>query len=307
MRVVFMGSPDFSIPILAELDRLYEVIGVVTQPDRPAGRGRQPRASIVKHFAIGHGLRVMDPGSLRAPQVVGQLTDLRPELIVVAAFGQILPQAVLDIPPHGCLNVHASLLPRWRGASPVQAAILSGDSETGVSIMLMDAGLDTGPLLAQRATPINASETGGSLGQRLARIGADLLIEVLPAHLAGELDSAAQDEARATHAPRLKKASGLIDLQLSAAQLARQIRAFQLWPRSYLQWNARRLLVHAARAVPVEELAPGQVFELEHLPALGTADGALVLEQVQPEGKRPMDGHAFLLGSPDFLDAQLLG
>jgi len=211
MRVVFMGSPDFSIPTLAELARLHEVIGVVTQPDRPAGRGKQTRASVVKQFAIGHGLRVMAPESLRAPQAVGLLAGLRPELIVVAAYGQILPQAVLDLPPHGCLNVHASLLPRWRGASPVQAAILNGDSETGVSIMLMDAGLDTGPILAQRATPIGAGETGGSLGLRLARLGADLLIEVLPDHLAGDLDSAAQDEARATHAPRLKKASGLID------------------------------------------------------------------------------------------------
>ncbi len=307
MRVVFMGSPDFSIPTLAELARLHEVIGVVTQPDRPAGRGRQTRVSVVKQFAIAHGLRVMEPESLRAPQVVGQLTGLRPELIVVAAYGQILPQAVLDLPPHGCLNVHASLLPRWRGASPVQAAILNGDSETGVSIMLMEAGLDTGPILAQRATPIGARETGGSLGLRLARLGADLLIEVLPDHLAGHRDSAAQDAARATHAPRLKKASGLIDLHLPAAQLARQVRAFHPWPGSYLQWNARRLIVHTARAVAMDKRAPGQAFELERLPALGTGDGALVLEQVQLEGKRAMDGHAFLLGSPDFLDARLLG
>jgi methionyl-tRNA formyltransferase len=307
MRVVFMGSPDFSIPTLAELARLHEVIGVVTQPDRPAGRGRQTRVSVVKQFAIAHGLRVMGPESLRAPQAVSQLTGLRPELIVVAAYGQILPQAVLDLPPHGCLNVHASLLPRWRGASPIQAAILNGDSETGVSIMLMDAGLDTGPILGQRATPIGASETGGSLGLRLARLGADLLIELLPAHLAGDLRPDGQDEARATYAPRLKKASGLIDLHLPAAQLARQVRAFQPWPGSYLQWNLRRLLVHAARAVAMDKLAPGQAFKLERLPALGTGDGALVLEQVQPEGKRAMDGHAFLLGSPDFLDARLLG
>ncbi|HLE05648.1 MAG TPA: methionyl-tRNA formyltransferase [Anaerolineales bacterium] len=307
MRVVFMGSPDFSIPTLTELARLHQVIGVVTQPDRPAGRGKQTRASVVKQFAIGHGLRVMAPESLRAPQAVGLLAGLQPELIVVAAYGQILPQAVLDLPPHGCVNVHASLLPRWRGASPVQAAILNGDSETGVSIMLMDAGLDTGPILAQRATPIGAGDTGGSLGVRLARLGADLLIEVLPDYLAGDLGSAAQDEARATHAPRLKKANGLIDLHLPASQLARQVRAYHPWPGSYLQWNARRLLVHAARAVPMDQFAPGQALELERLPALRTGDGALVLEQVQPEGKRAMDGHTFLLGSPGFLDARLLG
>ncbi len=307
MRVVFMGSPDFSIPTLTELARLHEVVGVVTQPDRPAGRGRQTKASVVKQFAIGVGLRVMEPESLRTPQAVGQLAGLRPDLIVVAAYGQILPKSVLALSPHGCLNVHASLLPRWRGASPVQAAILHGDPETGVTIMLMDAGLDSGPILAQRPTPIAASETGGSLGLRLARLGADLLIEVLPAHLAGDLRPAVQDEARVTHAPRLNKASGLIDLQLPAEQLALQVRAFQPWPGTYLQWNGRRLLIHAARATPMDKLAPGQAVELERLPAVGTGAGALVLEQVQPEGKRAMDGSAFLLGSPDFLHARLLG
>jgi methionyl-tRNA formyltransferase len=307
MRVVFMGSPDFSIPTLTELARLHEVVGVVTQPDRPAGRGRQTRASVVKQFAIGHGLLVMEPESLRAPSAVGQLAGLRPDLIIVAAYGQILPRSVLELSPHGCLNVHASLLPRWRGAAPVQAAILHGDPETGVTIMLMEAGLDSGPILAQRATPIAASETGGSLGLRLARLGADLLIEVLPTHLAGDLRPGVQDETRATYAPRLKKASGLIDLQLPAEQLALQVRAFQPWPGTYLEWSGRRLLVHAARATPMDEFAPGQAFELERLPAVGTGVGALVLEQVQPEGKRAMDGYAFLLGSPDFLDARLLG
>ncbi len=302
-----MGSAGFAIPTLAELARQHEVIAVVTQPDRPAGRGRRPKASPAKQFAGQHGIKVIEPDSLRAPEAVGQLASLGPEFIVVAAYGQILPQAVLDIPPHGCLNVHASLLPRWRGASPVQAAILHGDSETGVSIMLMDDGLDTGPIVAQRSTPIAADETGGRLGDRLARLGAELMIEVLPAYLAGTLRPSAQDEARATYAPRLKKASGQLDLRLPAVQLERQVRAYEPWPGSFIQWNGRRLIVRLARAEALERAVPGQAIERERRPALGTADGALVLDRVQPEGKRAMDGQAFLLGSPEFLNAHLLG
>ena len=307
MRVVFMGSPEFAIPTLNELAQRYQVIGVVTQPDRPAGRGRRKSASAVKQFAIRHGLNVLEPASLRAAQSIEQVASLTPELIVVAAFGQILPQAILELPPHGSLNVHASLLPRWRGASPVQAAILHGDPETGVSIMLMDAGLDTGPIVAQRTTPMTSSETGGALSTRLAQIGAELMVEVLPAYLAGKIAPVAQDESQRTHAPRIKKGDGLIDLNLPAAQLARQVRAYEPLPGSYLQWNARRLLVRAARAAITGQVVPGQVFELDQRPALGTVDGALVLERVQPEGKRPMDGQAFLQGWPDFLQARLLG
>ena len=302
-----MGSPEFSIPTLNELARRYQIIGVVTQPDRPAGRGRRQSASAVKRFAIQSGLNTVEPVSLRAAQSIEQLASLTPDLIVVAAFGQILPQAILELPPHGCLNVHASLLPRWRGASPVQAAILHGDPETGVSIMRMDAGLDTGPIVAQRTTPIDAGETGGTLSTRLAQLGAELLVEVLPAYLAGEIAPAPQDESQATHAPRIKKDDGLIDLKLPAAQLARQIRAFEPSPGSYLQWNGRRLLVRAARAAAIGQAAPGQVFEMDRRPAIGTGDGALVLERVQPEGKRSMDGQSFLQGWPDFLRARLAG
>ncbi|MGH2619004.1 MAG: methionyl-tRNA formyltransferase, partial [Anaerolineales bacterium] len=227
MRVVFMGSPEFGVPTLNELAQRHQVIGVVTQPDRPAGRGRRKSASAVKQFAVRHSLNVFEPLNLRAAQSIEQLASLIPDLIIVAAYGQILPQPMLDLPPHGCLNVHASLLPRWRGASPVQAAILHGDPETGVSIMLMDAGLDTGPIVAQRTTPIAASETGGTLTTRLAQLGADLLVEVLPAYLAGDLTLGPQDESRSTHAPRIKKGDGLLDLNLSAAQLSRQIRAYE--------------------------------------------------------------------------------
>ena len=307
MRVVFMGSREFAVPTLRVLAERHEVVGVVTQPDRPAGRGKRKSASEVKQVAIRLGLRVFEPVSLRAAQSIEPLASLTPDLIVVAAYGQILPQSVLDLPALGCLNVHASLLPRWRGASPVQAAILHGDPETGVSIMLMEAGLDTGPILAQRATPIAARETAGTLSTRLAQIGADLLVEVLPAYQAGGLSPVAQEESLATKAPRIKKSDGRIDLNHPAAELARQILAYEPWPGSYLQWDGRRLLIRAARAVATAQASPGQVFELDQRLAIGTGEGALVLEQVQPEGKRSMDGQSFLHGWPSFMRAQLLG
>jgi len=302
-----MGSPEFAIPTLHELAQRQQVVGVVTQPDRPAGRGRRKSPSAVKQLAIRLGLDVLEPVRVRAPEAVEQLASLAPDLIVVAAYGQILPQVILGLPSHGCLNVHGSLLPRWRGASPIQAAILHGDPETGVSIMLMDAGLDTGPIVSQRSIPIAASETGGSLSTRLAHLGADLLVEVLPSYLAGQLIPTAQDDSRATLAPRIRKGDGLIDLNLPAAHLARQVRAYEPSPGSYLQWDAHRLLVRAARAAAAAQVKPGQVFQLDHWPALGTPDGALVLQQVQPEGRRSMDGQAFLHGWPQFMHAHLLG
>ena len=184
-RIVFMGSPDFALPTLQALYEHYQVVGVVTQPDRPAGRGRQPQASPVKQAAQALGLEVYQPVSLRKPEGLAQLSAWAPDLIVVAAFGQILPKAVLDLPPKGCLNVHASLLPRWRGASPIQAAIAAGDDHSGVTIMLMDEGLDTGPILSQRSVPLPFGITGSQLSKQLAELGARTLIEILPSYLDG--------------------------------------------------------------------------------------------------------------------------
>ena len=205
VRIVFMGSPDFAVPVLRRLTEAYPVIGVITQPDRPAGRGQTLASPPVKILAQSLSLPVIQPNRLKEPEAQAQLAAWAPDLIVVAAFGQILRQNVLDLPPHGCVNVHASLLPRWRGASPIQAAIRTGDAQTGVSIMRMDAGVDTGPVLAQRAIPILPEDTAGALSDRLAQLGADLLIETLPAYLNGKIIPQPQDDAPPVVAAYTKK------------------------------------------------------------------------------------------------------
>ncbi|MFW6164513.1 MAG: methionyl-tRNA formyltransferase [Planctomycetota bacterium] len=238
-RIVFMGTPDFAVPSLTALHDAHHVVGVVTQPDRPAGRGRDLHQSAVKRAAVERGLPVFQPPSLRTPEAVARLAEWKPEVIVVAAFGQILTEEVLELPPYGCLNVHASLLPRWRGAAPVAAAILAGDEVTGVTIMKMDAGLDTGPILAQRREPIRADDTRTALTQRLSLLGAELLAETLPAYLAGELVPQPQDD-EATLAERLRKADGRLDWSRPALVLDRKIRAFTPWPGTFTFWQGRQ-------------------------------------------------------------------
>src|SRR5579883_1685780 len=242
LRVLFMGTPNFAVPslrALAEHTALgqpcsagLDIVGVVTRPDKTAGRGRQMVYSPVKEYALQQGLAVYQPGSLRKPEAQALLTSLHPDVISVAAFGQILPPEVLRLPPHGCLNVHASLLPRHRGASPISAAILAGDEETGVTIMQMDPGLDTGPMLRARALPIERSDTTGTLTEKLSQVGAELLIEVLPAWIAGTLQATPQDDAAATYAPMLEKEAGRIDWRKPAEQLWREVRAYNPWPIS---------------------------------------------------------------------------
>ncbi len=226
-------------------------------------------------------------------------------MLVVAAYGQILPQSLLDIPKNGSLNVHASLLPRWRGAAPIQAAILHGDEQSGVTIMQMDAGLDTGPILSQQSIKVAADETGGSLTKRLSRIGADLLVETIPQLLSGEIGAAPQDNALATHAPMLKKRDGELDLEATAEQLARQIRAFEPWPGSFIMWGDRRLVIKRAHAALLNATATGKVTMVDNVPALATHEGVLVLDVIQPAGKREMSGEAFVRGAPDFIGTQL--
>lgn len=296
-RIVFMGSPEFSLPALSLLAESYEIAGVVTQPDRPAGRGRSPKPPPVKHLAEQLGLPVIQPERLKAPEAMAQLQAWRPDLIVVAAYGQILRPAVLDLPRMGCINIHGSLLPRWRGAAPVQAAILNGDSETGVSIMCMDPGVDTGPILSLRSVPILPGETAGSLGKRLAELGASLLIETLPAYLDGMCIPQAQDETRATYAPMIKKEDGELDFSQPAEDLARRVRAFNPWPGTYMTWQGQLLKVHAASAAPATSSQPGLRLTLAGLPGVGTAAGVLLLETVQPAGKKPMPGNDFLRGA----------
>ncbi|MBZ0303785.1 MAG: methionyl-tRNA formyltransferase, partial [Anaerolineae bacterium] len=200
-EIVFMGTPDFAVPVLRALIEHHTVIGVVTQPDRPAGRSRQIQASPIKTLALSHHIPVFQPEKIRHPEAIAELEQWQPDVYIVAAFGQILPQRVLDIPPHGSINVHASLLPRWRGAAPIQAVIRAGDAETGITIMKMDAGLDTGPILSQRTIPITPDETGASLHDKLAEVGAALLIDTLPDYLDGAIQPQAQDETLVTYAP----------------------------------------------------------------------------------------------------------
>ncbi len=303
-RVVFMGSPEFALPTLEALARHYPVVGVVTQPDRPAGRGKRLQAPPVKTRAEALGLPVMQPRRLSDPQAMATLRAWAPDLIVVAAFGQILKPEVLQLPRYGCINVHASLLPRWRGAAPIQYALLHGDAQTGVTIMLMDEGLDTGPILSQRATTILADDTALSLSQRLARLGAELLLDTLPPYLEGELRPRPQDDSLATYAPRLKRADGALDFQRSAAYLARQVRAFYPWPGTFLPWRGQRLKVLAAHADDeAPNPGPGVRFAYRGWPAVGTAAGVLILDRVQPPGKRPMPGDAFLRGARDWSTA----
>ena len=300
-RLVFMGSPDFALPTLRALAANYDVVGVITQPDRPAGRGKQLTAPPVKILAKELDLPVIQPARLREPPAMAQLRAWAPDLIVVAAFGQILRQEVLDLPLHGCLNVHASLLPRWRGASPIQAAILAGDAETGVTIMRMDKGLDTGPILIERAIPIAPDDTAATLSDKLSTLGADILIETLPKYLSSELKPTPQPEAGATSAPILKKSDGELDAALSAEELARKVRAFNPWPGAFIVWKRQPLKVHRAR-ITAGNAASGQRRIEGGLPAIGTADGLLILNKVQPAGKKPMSGEEFLRGARDWIN-----
>ncbi len=302
-----MGTPEFAVPVLEALADIHKVVGVVTQPDRPAGRGRRLSLSEVKQAALERGLPLSQPQSLRAPEAVAQLAAWRPDVFVVAAFGQILRQDVLDLPPHGCINVHASLLPRWRGAAPIEAAILAGDEVTGVTIMQMDAGLDTGPILAQREEPILPDDTRATLGERLARLGAELLIETLPAYLAGDLPPRPQPEEGATYARQLRKEDGLLDWSRPVVELDRQVRAFTLRLGAFTTWRGQRLKV--LRAVPLPawqgEATPGTVVALVDGVAVATGEGALRLDEVQLAGKRPMDVAAFIRGKRDFVGSRL--
>ncbi len=302
-----MGTPDFAVPALTELHKAYNVVMVVTQPDRKSGRGRKLTASAVKKFAQAANLPVFQPNTLKDPQAVSFLQDLKPDLIVVAAFGQILRRNVLDMPRQGCINIHASLLPRWRGASPVTAAILAGDAETGITLMQMDPGLDTGPIIRQRAMPITPQHTGQSLTAELSFMGADLLIETLPDWLDGKITPQPQDDALATLARRIKKEQGLLNWRQSALQIDRQVRAFFPWPGAFTRWQGKTLKVLSV-AVAVdwaEDLPPGRVFKLGKEIAVAASQGAIILQQIQPAGKRPMSAKSFVAGAAKFIGSQL--
>ena len=302
-----MGTPDFAVPSLNMLMVTQEVVGVVTQPDRPAGRGRQMRPSPVKATAEKAGIPVIQPRSLRAEAATEPLRQWAPDIIIVAAFGQILRPHVLDLPPHGCLNVHASLLPRWRGASPIQHALLAGDEATGVTLMRMDAGLDTGPMFVQQAIPIRPGETAASLHDRLAELGASLLGEHLDAVLDGRTDATPQNDERATYAPMIKKENGRIDWTKTGVELDRHVRAMTPWPGAFTTWEGQLLKVLAVEPVRgwLPSGAPGQVVMMGETAVVLAQEGGLALQKVQLAGKRALSMADFLRGRPDFIGSQL--
>ncbi|MBA7466091.1 Methionyl-tRNA formyltransferase [subsurface metagenome] len=313
LRVIFMGTPEFAVPSLEHLIlNQHQVVAVYTQPDKPAGRGRSLVSSPLKRAALAWKLPVVQPVSLKRAEVVAQLAELHPDVIVVAAFGQILPQSVLNIPSYGCINIHPSLLPRFRGASPVAAAILAGDEFTGVSLMLMDRGLDTGPILARAQIPISARDTTGSLTAKLSLTAAELLLEVLPHWSRGELTPQPQSEAEATYSGPISKEEGEVDWRLPAVGIWRRVRALQPWPGCYTRWQGRQLKVIEAVPLPAERtLELGQVVALtsatESKAAFGvsTGEGILGVLKVQLEGKRAMSAAEFLRGQRQFSGAIL--
>jgi methionyl-tRNA formyltransferase len=296
-KILFMGTPQFAVPALAKLIEAYDVVAVVTQPDAPAGRGKQLAQSPIKQLALSAGLPVLQPETLKPPDVVAQLRAFAPDCIVVAAFGQILRKPVLEMPRFGCINVHGSLLPRWRGASPVSAAIAAGDAVTGITLMQMDVGLDSGPMLSQREEPIRPDDTAGSLMERLAHIGADLLIETLPKYLAGELAPQTQDESLVTVCRQLKKEEGAIDWRKPATEIERHVRAMLPWPGAFTNVSGKRLKILSSQLSAFSsQLSPGTLFIHKNSVSVQCGEGALELLTVQPEGKKPMPAADFARG-----------
>jgi methionyl-tRNA formyltransferase len=299
-RIVFMGSPEFSVPILQGLAENYNVIGVVTQPDRPSGRGQVMTPPPVKELALQLGIPVMQPVKLKLPEAFEQLAIWQPDIIIVAAFGQILRQNVLDLPQLGCINVHASFLPRWRGAAPIQAAICAGDEKTGVSIMRMDAGVDTGPVFCQAEERIHPDDTANSLSTRLSTLGRDTLLAVLPKIIESKLEARPQSEVGTTYASMLKKEDGRLDWNLPAEELERKVRAFNDWPGTFIFWKGQMLKVRSVKVIPGNGRDAGFRFIQQSTPAIMTCNGALAFVEVQPAGKKWMNGKDFLNGNPDW-------
>lgn len=306
LRLVFAGTPDFAVPSLGScVESPLDVVAVYTQPDRPAGRGRKLTPSPVKQAALSAGLRVEQPESFRPAAVRRRLAELAPDLIVVVAYGLILPRSVLAIPRLGCWNVHASLLPRWRGAAPVQRAILAGDAETGVDLMQMEAGLDTGPVLLERRTRLSADETGGSLHDRLADLGADLLAEALERMVNGTLpDPRPQVESGIVYAHKLDKAEAKLDWSESAIALERKVRAFDPWPVAETFLGGERLRVWSATAIPGAASVPGNIVAVSSAGIdIGCAQGLLRITAVQRDGGKRMAVSDWLNSRPGSIDS----
>jgi methionyl-tRNA formyltransferase len=308
LRIVFMGTPEFAVPALQKLVADGgDVAAVYTQPDKEAGRGREPSSSPVKQTALGLGLRVEQPASLKQAETVQRLADLQPEIIIVAAYGKLLPEAVLAIPGRGVLNIHPSLLPQFRGPSPVASAILAGNDFTGVSVMVLDEGMDTGPVLAEAQVSIAGSDTTGSMTEKLAIVGANLLLDVLPRWERGLMALRTQDEAKATMTRKFDKEDGEIDWTLPAKEISLRVRAFSPWPGCFTRWQGKQLKITQALPLAASAVVPGQVAALAGEPAfgIGTGGGVLGILKLQMEGKKEMTAADFMRGQRDFIGSVL--
>lgn len=299
MRIVFMGTPDFAVPSLeALIAENYHVVAVVTQPDRPKGRKKELTPPPVKVAAQKHNIPVFQPEKLRDPEAVQTVLGLKPDLIVTAAYGQILPEEILKAPRLGCINVHASLLPKYRGGAPIHRAIMDGEKETGVTIMYMVKALDAGDMIAQSAVPITERDHVGTMHDKLSRVGADLLKEVLPRLIRGEIQAVPQDESLATYAPNIRREDEKMDWTRSAEELARQVRGLHPWPVAFTLWKGKPFKIWWAEPSrePAEE-APGTVKRVkEDGIAVATGEGTLILKEVQPSGKKRMSVEEFVRG-----------
>ncbi len=286
-KIIFIGTGQFAVPTLENLIKnKYNIIKVITAPDKPAGRKQELTASPVKETALRYKLPLSQPEKIIEAE--SETSMAKPDLIVLAAYGKIIPQDILDIPRFGCLNLHPSLLPRYRGPSPIQTAILNGDKKTGLTIMLMDEKIDHGPIIAQKELEIMTDDDSQILEKKLAQLAASFLIEILPDYLQGEIEPRPQDESQASYTKILTKRDGQINWQQSAKQIARQVRAFYLWPGAWTEFNGLRVKILKAKAVKQEQAA-----------TLPTGQGFLFLEMVQPAGKKPMTGQDFFRGHPN--------
>jgi methionyl-tRNA formyltransferase len=299
LRIVFMGTPAFAVPSLNELALAgHEVVAVVTRPDKPRGRGLATTMSEVKAAALSHDLPVLEPVKLKDEDFIKTLKGLAPDFIVVVAYGKILPESVLDIPKKGCVNLHASLLPKFRGAAPINWAIINGEKETGVSVMLMDRGMDTGPVLMKEKVGINDDDTAGTLSPRLSTLGAGLLCRAIALYAEDKIKPVPQDERLATYAPILKKEDGLVDWGKSAAEISNLVRGLYPWPGAYTRWQGKLLKIHGCRVKTVldGDGHPGTVVDVSEGICVRCGSGVVEVTEVQPENKKRMAAREFVSG-----------
>jgi len=296
-KILFMGSSDYSLIILKNLISKFPVALVATQPDKPAGRGKKIEPALMNEMSNDLKIPVVQPKRINDDQFWETINAHSIELIIVAAYGKILPKKLLEFPKFGCLNVHASLLPRWRGASPIQAAILNGDQQTGVTIIKMDEGIDTGPILSKQAINIEVSETSKTLALKLAQIGSELLKDALPDYLKGKIQTQPQIDSGATYAGLIKKEDGLLDFNQPAENLERKIRAYNPWPICYMEWESNLVRIYKAEISSEKRLNQFQRGINNKYPSIGTSSNDLILLEVQPSGKNKIDGKSFLNGA----------